>query len=137
VPAWLFLITGPTEITTCSVDSSGDVQFGGPDNAICETPTGTTVAIAVVLGIAAFIGVLAYWAILEGKRTQSLGKKALGIRTVDIQTGAPIGAGKGIGRYFARILSAIPCYLGYFWPLWDDQSQAFHDKIVGSVVVKA
>ena len=137
LPAWLYLIAGPTEITTCSVDSSGDLQFGGPDNALCEQPTGATIAIAVVLGIVAFIGLLAYFGILEGQRTQTLGKKALGIRTVDIQTGGPIGTGKAIGRYFARILSGIPCYLGYLWPLWDDQSQSFHDKIVGSVVVKA
>jgi uncharacterized RDD family membrane protein YckC len=137
IPGIIAITSGPTEIVTCSVDSSGDIQFGEPDNAICEQPTGGTWAIAVILWLAAFVGLLVYFAILEGKRTQTLGKKALGIRTVDIQTGAPLGSGKAIGRYFARILSGVPCYLGYLWPLWDDQSQSFHDKIVGSVVVKA
>jgi uncharacterized RDD family membrane protein YckC len=137
LPGGIAIAAGPTEIVTCSVDSSGDIQFDGVDNALCEQPTGAAWAIAVVLWIVGFVGLLAYFGILEGKRTQTLGKKALGIRTVDIQTGGPIGTGKAIGRYFARILSGIPCYLGYLWPLWDDQSQSFHDKIVGSVVVKA
>jgi len=35
----------------------------------------------------------------------------------------------------AKILSAIPCLLGYFWMLWDPQKQTWHDKIVGSIVV--
>jgi uncharacterized RDD family membrane protein YckC len=27
--------------------------------------------------------------------------------------------------------------LGYFWMLWDDNDQTWHDKIVKSIVVKA
>ena len=78
-----------------------------------------------------------YWARLEGRTGQSLGSKALGITVVDAATGQPIGGGRAIGRFFARILSGFLCYLGYFWMLWDPQKQTWHDKLANSVVVKA
>lgn len=57
---------------------------------------------------------------------------------VDASTGQPgIGVGRGVGRYFARWLSSIPLGLGYFWMLWDGRKQTWHDKLVGSLVVKA
>ena len=55
----------------------------------------------------------------------------------DAATAQPIGAGRAIGRYFAMFLSAILCYLGYLWMLWDPQKQTWHDKIASSVVVKS
>jgi uncharacterized RDD family membrane protein YckC len=84
----------------------------------CEVPTGGTIAIAVILGIVGFIGVLAYWAKLEGGSGQTVGKRALSIRTVDTASGQEIGGGRAIGRYFARIVSGLVCGLGYFWMLW-------------------
>jgi len=138
LPAYVALLAGPTEIESCSLDSSGNIDFDGTvQNGLCEVPTGGTIAIAVVLGIVGFIAVLFYWAKLEGGRGQSLGAQALGIRTVDMANGQPIGGGRAIGRYFARILSALVCYLGYLWMLWDPQKQTWHDKLANSVVVKA
>ncbi|HKH06307.1 MAG TPA: RDD family protein [Acidimicrobiales bacterium] len=137
VPAWVYLVTGPTEISSCSVDEEGTIQFGEPDNALCEGPTGATWAISIALGVAALAGSIAYWALLDGKRGQSLGKRALNIKVVDINSGLPIGAGRGVGRFFARYLSGLLCGLGYLWALWDDQHQAWHDKLVNSVVVPA
>ena len=83
------------------------------------------------------IGVL-YYAILEGGPTgQTVGKRLCGIRVVDANTGQPgIGVGRGVGRYFARWLSQLPLFLGYFWMLWDDKKQTWHDKLVNSIVVK-
>jgi uncharacterized RDD family membrane protein YckC len=87
--------------------------------------------------VAIAIGV-AYYASLEGGATgQTLGKKALGIRVVDLRTGEPIGFSRGVIRYFGRILSAIPIFLGYFWMLWDYEKQTWHDKLSGAVVVPA
>jgi uncharacterized RDD family membrane protein YckC len=79
---------------------------------------------------------IAYYAYLEGGPTgQTLGKKALGIRVLDLRTGGPIGFSRGVIRYFGRILSTIPLFLGYFWMLWDSEKQTWHDKLAGSVVV--
>ncbi|MBV8066059.1 MAG: RDD family protein [Actinobacteria bacterium] len=85
--------------------------------------------LAVVVG-------LTYYGWLEGSASgQTVGKRGMGIRVYDIRGRGPIGFGRGVGRYFARILSAIPLFLGYFWMLWDAESQTWHDKLVGTVVV--
>jgi uncharacterized RDD family membrane protein YckC len=86
-----------------------------------------------VLGLA--LG-LAYYTYFEGGATgQTLGKRALGIRVYDFRVGGPIGYGRGLLRYFGKILSAIPCFLGFFWMLWDREKQTWADKIATTVVV--
>ena len=79
---------------------------------------------------------LAYYAYLEGSASgQTVGKRAMNIRVIDFAGGGPIGPGRALLRYIGRILSAIPCALGYFWMLWDKEKQTWHDKIATTVVV--
>jgi uncharacterized RDD family membrane protein YckC len=79
---------------------------------------------------------LAYYTYLEGSPSgQTLGKRAMNIRVVDIATGESIGTTRALIRYVGRIISAIPCGLGYFWMLWDNEKQTWHDKLATSVVV--
>jgi uncharacterized RDD family membrane protein YckC len=79
---------------------------------------------------------IVYYTLLEGGASgQTLGKKALGIRVVDFNTGGSIGYGRGALRYVGRIVSSIPCLLGYLWMLWDKEKQTWHDKFATSVVV--
>jgi uncharacterized RDD family membrane protein YckC len=108
--------------------------FGIPLNILIVAAPDAAVAIQLI-GLAAGV---AYYAVLEGGETgQTIGKKALSIRVVDQDTWQPgIGAGRGVGRYFARWLSAIPLGLGYFWMLWDKDKQTFHDKLARTRIVK-
>jgi len=79
---------------------------------------------------------LGYYAYLEGSPSgQTVGKKLLNIRVIDFNGGGPIGPGRALIRYVGRIISAIPCLLGYFWMLWDSEKQTWHDKIATTVVV--
>jgi uncharacterized RDD family membrane protein YckC len=81
---------------------------------------------------------LAYFTYFEGGASgQTVGKRALGIRVYDFRQGGPIGYGRGFLRQIGKYLSAIPLFLGYFWMLWDKESQCWQDKIAGSVVVPA
>ena len=90
-------------------------------------------ALAQIVGL--LVGI-AYFGILEGgPRGQTLGKRALGIRVIDFNAGGPIGFGRALIRYLARILSTLPIFLGYFWMLWDKQNQTWHDKLSTAVVV--
>jgi uncharacterized RDD family membrane protein YckC len=83
-----------------------------------------------------FVIGLAYFVYFEGGPTgQTLGKRALGIRVYDFTQGGPIGYGRAVIRYLARILSAIACLLGYLWMLWDGEKQTWHDKLATTVVV--
>lgn len=66
------------------------------------------------------------------------GKKLLGLQVVNHQTGAIPGFGTMFLREIVgRFLSGLFLGLGYFWALWDKNAQAWHDKLAGTVVVKA
>lgn len=64
------------------------------------------------------------------------GKRWLGIRVVDAQTGGNLTATQSILRYVGYFLSALPMCLGFFWVLFDDKNQAWHDKIAGTMVIE-
>jgi uncharacterized RDD family membrane protein YckC len=94
--------------------------------------------ISDVLGFLMWLAALG-WAIynayLGGQTGQSFGKKQAGTRLISEETGQVIGGGMGIGRYFLHILDAIPCYVGFLFPLWDPKRQTFADKILKTVVI--
>jgi len=101
---------------------------------------------------------LAYFGFLNGWRGQTVGKLATGICVRDRRTGAPIGILRGVAREGvvvflgaiplvlivrlgaqlggAALLVDLPLYANYLWPLFDAQNQAWHDKVVGSVVLR-
>jgi uncharacterized RDD family membrane protein YckC len=82
-----------------------------------------------------------YFTVMHGRESgQTLGKRWVGIRVADDDTGGSIGYGRAFGRYaitFVFGLFFIPLLLDYLWPLWDKKNQALHDKVVGSVVARA
>lgn len=70
-------------------------------------------------------------------RQATPGKMALSLHVVDAKTGATMSMGQSIGRYFAYIISIIPLGLGFLWIAFDARKQGWHDKLVGSVVVRS
>ena len=69
-------------------------------------------------------------------RGQSPGKWILGERVVVRRTGKPAGFWRMVLREsFGKTLSGIFFGLGYLWALWDRDSQAWHDKIAGTLVI--
>lgn len=65
-----------------------------------------------------------------------LGDRVVGQRLVREATNQPMGSGWSVfGRQIAHILDALPCYLGFLWPLWDAKKQTFADKVLSTVVV--
>lgn len=90
----------------------------------------------VAFQTSAALAALVYYAYLEGGPSgQTLGKRALGIRVMDLETGAPLGPGRATVRYLARAVSCLPLALGYLWMLWDKEHRTWHDKLSDSVVV--
>ena len=90
-------------------------------------------------GVGSSLGVLvsiAYFVFFEGgPQGAGAGKQAMRIRVVDARTTAPIGYRRAFVRWLGRILSTLIFLLGYFWMLWDADSQCWHDKLAGDVVV--
>ena len=95
----------------------------------------------VILFSTITVGQALYFTILNGnERGQTYGKRALGIRVIDAQTGGPIGYGRSFGRWFVPF--AVNSLCGVFsivddlWPLRDARNQALHDKVANSIVVR-
>jgi len=90
-----------------------------------------------LVGIAGYLGVVIVLILTEaGPYGQTPGKHIIGIRVLDT-SGATLSKGLAVGRYFAKIISGLPCYVGYLWPLWDAEKRTFHDMIVNTRVVQA
>ena len=75
---------------------------------------------------------IAFWTICGA----TPGKMMLGLRIIDSHTGSRPTLWQCIGRYFVALLSTAVAGLGYLWILLDARSQAWHDKIVGTVVIR-
>lgn len=64
----------------------------------------------------------------------TIGKKIMGIRVVSVE-GKQIGWVEAFVRAVSKILSYF-LFLGFFWMLWDPESQTWHDKIADTYVVE-
>jgi len=105
------------------------IIVGIPVLVLYEVAKGAGYALGLILSVA-------YVVYFEGGPTgQTIGKRVLGIRVYDFDGGGSIGYGRAFIRWLGRILSSIPCYLGYLWMLWDGEKQTWHDKLAASVVV--
>ena len=63
----------------------------------------------------------------------TFGKKIVGI-TVKSSYGGKITAKQVLIRNATKILSAIPCYLGFFWAFFTHGNRAWHDSLSGTAV---
>jgi uncharacterized RDD family membrane protein YckC len=82
-----------------------------------------------------------YFGYLNGVHGQTVGKRLLGIRVVDVETGDAVGFGRGMARYgVVALLSmafVIPELIDGLWPLRDPRRQSWHDKVARTLVVNA
>jgi uncharacterized RDD family membrane protein YckC len=79
-----------------------------------------------------------YFGILEGSMSgQTLGKRLVGIRVVDADSGEAISYGRGFGRgAFKWLISAELLFgLGMWWMLWDPARRTWHDIVTRTTVV--
>lgn len=91
----------------------------------------------VFLGILLMVGIQIWNRIFKMGRTgQSVGKKVMGLKLINEQTGQPIGA---LQAFLRELLSGVinqVFYISYLWMLWDDNKQTLHDKVVHSTVIE-
>lgn len=112
----------------------GAYIVGAIISAVLPDALGMLIMLLVWLGS---IGWMVYnYGMQQGETGYSLGKGVMGIKLISEQTGQPVGLGLCIARYFVHIVDALPCYVGYLWPLWDAKRQTFTDKILTQVVIE-
>jgi uncharacterized RDD family membrane protein YckC len=82
------------------------------------------------------IGVVYFSAMESSTRQATLGKMAVGIKVGDAN-GAQISFGNALGRYFAKILSALILGIGFMMVGWDPKNQGLHDRLADTYVFYA
>lgn len=127
IPLWFLLATN----FASDVESCG---FADEQSQCDVSPLSSAgVVLGVIVTLFAVMAVYNVWFVSRSGQTP--GRKAVGIAVVD-QHGRPIGLGKASVRYVMTFVSGSACYLGYLWVLWDAKNQTWHDKMVGSYVVR-
>jgi uncharacterized RDD family membrane protein YckC len=107
---------------------------------IAASATRDRAVIVIVYVLAAVVAVaFVLWnsGYQQGRSGQSLGRRALGTRLVGASSGEPVGFARAVARQVAHLLNALPLFLGYLRPLWDEQRQTFADKACSTLVVHA
>ena len=105
-----------------------DAVFIGIVSGVLAALGGSTVSFAgLAIGIVYYVGLNA--------NGGTVGKRAVGLRLENAQTGEDIGYGAALVRYIVAFASAVFLLIGYLWVIWDDKNQTWHDKAAGSVVV--
>ena len=88
----------------------------------------------IIIGIAVLD--LSYWLLMESSALQgTVGKLLVGIK-VATADGSRITLIAAFGRYFGKIISWMVVGGGHLSAAWDPDSQALHDKVAGSYVLK-
>jgi uncharacterized RDD family membrane protein YckC len=121
-----------TQPGTCTNASTGLAEP-------CEVPTAASIGLILAL---VGVGLILYFVVLYvvlvrpvAKSGQTIGRRVMGIKVVDMRTGSTLSTGRALGRFaFAQIVSGF-FYVGYLWMLWDDNSQTLHDKVTDAVVI--
>ena len=94
-------------------------------------PVSYSIAYLINVGIQ-----ISYFAYLESSEKQgTFGKQAMGIVVTGLN-GERITMLNAVGRYFARILSALIMGIGYLIQPFTAKKQALHDMIAGTLVYK-
>ena len=81
------------------------------------------------------IGIVFYFAIQESSDFQAtVGKRALNIKVVD-KRGNKISFWRALGRYLAKIISALILYIGFIMIGFTSKKQGLHDIIADTLVI--
>jgi uncharacterized RDD family membrane protein YckC len=77
--------------------------------------------------------VIAFWR----RKLATPGKMAIHAQIVDARTLGPPSTGQLVIRYIGYFVSTIPLGLGLLWVAIDPRKQGWHDKLAGTVVIRA
>lgn len=115
--------------------------FSGVASAQTVEDSSAAHLILLVTLLAAFAAVVANYVYLQGKTGQTIGKRSAGIAVYRTGTIEPPGYGLAFLRLIASVLNSAPwcipfLYLGYLWPLWDEQKRTFADMACNTRVYK-
>lgn len=129
VPIWIATFTLTATSTTTTSEGFSTVKVEAPGVAFL-------VLAVVCYGLALTVQVRMM--IQRAHLGYDFGDAVVGQRLVRESTMQPMGSGWSVfGRWMLHIVDALPCYAGFFAPLWTAKKQTFADSILKTVVLTA
>ncbi|MFD8143987.1 RDD family protein [Streptomyces sp. NPDC059708] len=110
--------------------------LGFVDLITAPDPATAKPGVFFLVGVLYAVAMSVFQIFQEGRRGQTLGKRAVGISLLREADGRTLGFGMAFVRKLAHFLDSLACYLGWLWPLWDEKRQTFADKVCGTVVIR-
>lgn len=101
--------------------------------ASATNPAGMSIGLIVVMVIPIIVAFL-YETIMIAHFGATLGKMACKIQVV-VEDGSKVSYMRSVGRYFAKVISFLPCLFGYIMAGFDSEKRALHDRICNTRVV--
>lgn len=98
-----------------------------------QSASALPLALAGVVILLYSAGYYAFFWTLTG---QTPGKMLLGVRVVTLD-GQHLSFWRALIRFGGYFLSALALYAGYWWILFDNRRQGWHDKLAGTCVIYA
>ncbi len=131
IPGWIMLAAAVKNCDKSTTDGTTNISCTGD-----QLNGGLLAGGIAVLGIGFLVVAYLYCKHL-GSTGQTWGRRIANVKVVDKATQQPIGFGRALGRSIVEnTISGWLCWLGFFWMLWDKDKQTWHDKMVGSVVIR-
>lgn len=90
--------------------------------------------ILLPLYIAITVIKMGYFTYFIGSTGQTIGKMIVGITVVSSDEKV-MNYSRATLRWIGYIASSVPLYMGFLWIIFDDNNEAWHDKIAGTCVV--
>jgi uncharacterized RDD family membrane protein YckC len=99
-----------------------------------RTPSAGFVVLQLVVTFINLCIGLSYETFMIGKYGATLGKMACKVKVVTAE-GGQVSYLLALGRYFAKMLSALIFMIGYLMAAFDDEKRALHDRICNTRVI--
>jgi uncharacterized RDD family membrane protein YckC len=104
--------------------------------AIAEDTEHLWISIQRLAELLAIGGGWIYSAWYEASRGATIGKRWMGLQVVD-EAGERISFLRASGRFLGKMISALPCFLGYVMAIFSSRGRALHDRLAGTRVVRS
>jgi uncharacterized RDD family membrane protein YckC len=99
-----------------------------------EAPSATVGLLVLVTSLVSFAIAVSYETLMIGQYGATVGKMICKIHVVTAE-GGRVSYLRALGRYFAKVLSALVCFIGFIIAGFDEQKRALHDHICSTRVV--
>ena len=119
-------------VTFALLNATKPIRCVTSDGTTCLPGTTTVSPLLYVFSAIPVAYFVVLWA-LGG----TAGQRVLGLRVVNATSGANLGFGRAVLRYVGYLVSVAVLFVGLVWAAFDPRKQGWHDKVAGSVVVRA